>query len=109
MLMRQQDRLEGRVQNIDEHLNKLESNKTLMKVHFQFRMLCECYQHGGLCYNFVCCNEITLPFLTLGKSKVNVTLTMTGRCSKVKMDLTNDFPTFILNKNSIDSIKLCVC
>ncbi|XP_005743929.1 probable E3 ubiquitin-protein ligase TRIM8 [Pundamilia nyererei] len=31
MLMRQQDRLEGRVQNIDEHLNKLESDKTLMK------------------------------------------------------------------------------
>lgn len=32
MLMRQQDRLEGRVQNIDEQLNKLESDKTLMKV-----------------------------------------------------------------------------
>ncbi|XP_041866301.1 E3 ubiquitin-protein ligase TRIM8a [Melanotaenia boesemani] len=31
MLMRQQDRLEGRVQNIDEQLNKLESDKTLMK------------------------------------------------------------------------------
>ncbi|XP_026165748.1 E3 ubiquitin-protein ligase TRIM8-like isoform X2 [Mastacembelus armatus] len=31
MLMRQQDRLEGRVQNIDEHLTKLESDKTLMK------------------------------------------------------------------------------
>lgn len=32
MLMRQQDRLEGRVQNIDEQLTKLESDKTLMKV-----------------------------------------------------------------------------
>lgn len=31
MLMRQQDRLDGRVQNIDEQLNKLESDKTLMK------------------------------------------------------------------------------
>ncbi|XP_039996014.1 E3 ubiquitin-protein ligase TRIM8-like [Xiphias gladius] len=31
MLMRQQDRLEGRVQNIDEQLTKLESDKTLMK------------------------------------------------------------------------------
>lgn len=31
MLMRQQDGLEGRVQNIDEQLTKLESNKTLMK------------------------------------------------------------------------------
>ncbi|XP_061140567.1 E3 ubiquitin-protein ligase TRIM8a isoform X2 [Syngnathus typhle] len=30
-LMRQQDRLEGRVQNIDEHITKLESDKTLMK------------------------------------------------------------------------------
>ena len=30
--MRQQDRLEGRVQNIDEQLTKLESDKTLMKV-----------------------------------------------------------------------------
>lgn len=34
MLMRQQDRLEGRVQNIDEQLTKLESNKTLMKVRY---------------------------------------------------------------------------
>ncbi|XP_054654541.1 E3 ubiquitin-protein ligase TRIM8a [Dunckerocampus dactyliophorus] len=31
VLMRQQDRLEGRVQNIDEHITKLESDKTLMK------------------------------------------------------------------------------
>ncbi|KAM9726662.1 E3 ubiquitin-protein ligase TRIM8a [Menidia menidia] len=31
MLMRQQERLGGRVQNIDEQLNKLESDKTLMK------------------------------------------------------------------------------
>ncbi|KAF7642504.1 hypothetical protein LDENG_00256810 [Lucifuga dentata] len=31
MLMRQQDKLEGRVQNIDEQLMKLESDKTLMK------------------------------------------------------------------------------
>ncbi|XP_030012607.1 E3 ubiquitin-protein ligase TRIM8-like [Sphaeramia orbicularis] len=31
MLMRQQDKLEGRVQNIDEQLTKLESDKTLMK------------------------------------------------------------------------------
>ncbi|KAM9847877.1 E3 ubiquitin-protein ligase TRIM8-like [Aulostomus maculatus] len=31
MLMRQQDRLEGRVQNIDEQITKLESDKTLMK------------------------------------------------------------------------------
>ncbi|XP_077351395.1 E3 ubiquitin-protein ligase TRIM8a [Festucalex cinctus] len=30
-LMRQQDRLEGRVQNIDEHVAKLESDKMLMK------------------------------------------------------------------------------
>lgn len=34
MLMRQQDRLEGRVQNVDEQLTKLESDKTLMKVQF---------------------------------------------------------------------------
>lgn len=34
MLMRQQDRLEGRVQNIDEQLTKLESDKTLMKVQY---------------------------------------------------------------------------
>lgn len=32
MLMRQQGRLDGRVQNIDEQLTKLESDKTLMKV-----------------------------------------------------------------------------
>ncbi|KAM9364371.1 E3 ubiquitin-protein ligase TRIM8a [Pholidichthys leucotaenia] len=31
MLMRQQDRLDGHAQNIDEQLNKLESDKTLMK------------------------------------------------------------------------------
>ncbi|XP_074532762.1 E3 ubiquitin-protein ligase TRIM8a [Halichoeres trimaculatus] len=31
VLMRQQDRLEGRVQSIDEQLTKLESDKTLMK------------------------------------------------------------------------------
>nr|XP_040034891.1 E3 ubiquitin-protein ligase TRIM8a [Gasterosteus aculeatus aculeatus] len=31
LLMRQQGRLDGRVQNIDEQLNKLESDKTLMK------------------------------------------------------------------------------
>lgn len=34
MLMRQQERLEGRVQNIDEQLTKLESDKTLMKVQY---------------------------------------------------------------------------
>lgn len=34
MLMRQQDRLEGRVQNIDEQLTKLESDKTLMRVQY---------------------------------------------------------------------------
>lgn len=32
--MRQQERLEGRVQNIDEQLTKLESDKTLMKVQY---------------------------------------------------------------------------
>uniref|UniRef100_A0A672G1W6 E3 ubiquitin-protein ligase TRIM8 n=1 Tax=Salarias fasciatus TaxID=181472 RepID=A0A672G1W6_SALFA len=32
MLMRQQDRLDSRVQNIDEQLSKLETDKTLMKV-----------------------------------------------------------------------------
>lgn len=32
MLMRQQDRLEGRVQNIHKQITKLESDKTLMKV-----------------------------------------------------------------------------
>ncbi|XP_071760075.2 E3 ubiquitin-protein ligase TRIM8a [Centroberyx gerrardi] len=31
MLMRQQERLDGRVQNIDEQLSKLESDKTMMK------------------------------------------------------------------------------
>ena len=35
MLMRQQDRLDGRVQNIDEQLTKLESDKTLMKVQYE--------------------------------------------------------------------------
>uniref|UniRef100_A0A8C2WTZ4 E3 ubiquitin-protein ligase TRIM8 n=1 Tax=Cyclopterus lumpus TaxID=8103 RepID=A0A8C2WTZ4_CYCLU len=34
MLMRQQGRLDGRVQNIDEQLTKLESDKTLMKVQY---------------------------------------------------------------------------
>ncbi len=34
MLMRQQERLEGRVHNIDEQLTKLESDKTLMKVQY---------------------------------------------------------------------------
>lgn len=35
MLIRHQDKLEGRVQNIDEQLTKLESDKTLMKVQEQ--------------------------------------------------------------------------
>ena len=34
MLMRQQGRLDDRVQNIDEQLTKLESDKTLMKVQY---------------------------------------------------------------------------
>lgn len=36
--MRQEDRLEGRVQNIDEQITKLESDKTLMKVVIETRL-----------------------------------------------------------------------
>lgn len=65
MLMRQQDRLEGRVQNIDEQLTKLESNKTLMKVQYDtnivYAYILNFCQHsplsscGGFCaVIFVC-------------------------------------------------------
>lgn len=57
----------------------------------------------GLAY-YLACNEITVRFLTLGKSNVNLTLAMTGRCIEVKMQ---DFPTVVLNKKSTDSPKLC--
>lgn len=46
MLMRQQDRLDGRVQNIDEQLTKLESDKTLMKVQYDtFHEITEICEH----------------------------------------------------------------
>lgn len=61
MLMRQQDRLEGRVQNIDEQLTRLESDKTLMKVQYRDTV-------------FVCrhCNEKTVTLSTVGNWKEHV-------------------------------------
>ena len=55
-LMRQQERLEGRVQNIDEQLSKLESDKTLMKVQNSHTVLTE-----TLCSTFsVICQHVHL-------------------------------------------------
>jgi len=56
MLMRQQGRLDGRVQNIDEQLTKLESDKTLMKVQYGSRGPCTCLFFVVVwvwCYNLV--------------------------------------------------------
>lgn len=46
--MRQQEKLEGRVVNIDERLGKLESDKTLMKVGGRRRMQEDDSQQIGL-------------------------------------------------------------
>lgn len=68
MLMRQQERLEGRVVNIDERLAKLESDRTLMKVQDRTA-------HTGMrvqsCCSFVnvCPNEIPLYRCEINKMK----------------------------------------
>lgn len=51
--MRQQDRLEGRVHNIDEQLAKLESDKTLMKVQLHGHSVCLHTQFEPVSYRSV--------------------------------------------------------
>lgn len=121
MLMRQQDRLEGRVQNIDEQLTKLESNKTLMKVQYDTNIVYCLHSEllsvqpfvimwGFLCCNFcLCCAIMKWPRLLFaaGNWKENVIHLWLWTDSALggKMHFTNDFLNSVLNKKVIDSTK----
>lgn len=119
MLMRQQERLEGRVQNIDEQLNKLESDKTLMKVKYNMcftdthRLRSEHDHHWSgsfstsrLCW-IICLlfwNDSTV-FFHSREIKAKYICSYDWLLNWGGKYLTNDLPTLVLSNNCPHSMK----